>query len=324
MKNAIYKHTRNIQADFYAWWNFQKAKKQGKNLDDIYKPFFITAIPGSLHIIDLCLRFIPASQSVVLVSNGISDWEYQWALDHLAVDSNIRFKRMLRHADVIDFLFNNLDKPFGIIDYDCFVMKPLIFEKISAVKPGYLANAFFNYENPVIGLEIPETFLLFFNTPLMKVVQEKYHINSQRKKLKQLSRPIKKELLKIGINEENYPELHKNFFDTLRLWFCLGIADGYAINYIDKLTNFFEPSGVINHVGGSSYNNKSNNIWDMRGTYFWRRALESCGQKDIQEYYWKKFGELKSHNVLEMNPQLASQFSEEFLDFTNKIVTYYD
>ena len=41
-----------------------QVKDTGKNT------FFVIAIPGSLHIVELCLRFVPENVPVIIIANG--------------------------------------------------------------------------------------------------------------------------------------------------------------------------------------------------------------------------------------------------------------
>jgi len=44
---------------------------------------------------------------------------------------------------VIDLLLDNINRPFGIMDYDCFIFDPLIFTRLHDVSEKTLVNAVF-------------------------------------------------------------------------------------------------------------------------------------------------------------------------------------
>jgi len=193
-------------------------------------------------------------------------------------------------------------------------------EKFTEVKEEHMINAAFLYKNSVIDLDVIETFVMFFNTLLMKKIQRKFQINAQRKKYRQLSKETQQNLMKLGIDGLHYPETHKEFFDTLRLWVCLGLSEGYKINYVEKIAKSAKLQNNIIHVGGGSYHNKVDNLWDMRGSYFWHRVLEMCGDEELQEHYQSLFGHYSSKNILERNPIIAAMFSDEFFEVTERII----
>ena len=96
--------------------------------------FFIIAIPGSLHIVELCLRFVPENVPVIIIANGLTAWEYNWAKEHLGTKQIIQIPSMLSHGDVINALVKSVEFPFGILDYDCFFSTPISFTKLPTSK----------------------------------------------------------------------------------------------------------------------------------------------------------------------------------------------
>lgn len=91
----------------------------------IKDPIFIVAMPGCLCELSLCLSFLTNDQAVVVINNGLSNWELVWLKEHLPNLQIIQFSSyILDHAIILDFLLHSLENPFGILDYDCFVYEP--------------------------------------------------------------------------------------------------------------------------------------------------------------------------------------------------------
>jgi len=292
------------------------AKDQLLKYKDIDSPFFIIGVSGSLHIVKLCIRFIPSQTKIILISNGLADWENEWCLCNLRLSGFIRFSNRIGHGQVLDFLFKELDKPFGILDYDCFVLNPIIFEEIKLINPETFINAIFMYHNKMLGLEIPETFFLYFNTQILKMIKQKFHVSCMPFHFNGLSKKVKRRLNTIGIDKDHFPEDYKNYFDTLKLLISLGLAEGYKIDFIRKYPTLSQPNMEIFHIGGVSTPLATKGLWNFRGSYFWWRCLEECRDPILQENYKKTHDKITSQELLEKHPTYSSyQSFKRFFDF---------
>jgi hypothetical protein len=201
---------------------------QLERLRPIESPFFIICLHGSLHLVDLCLKYFPANQKVVLISNGLSKWEIAWAKKNLKVDDFLFLPKRVVHGVVLDLLIGSLEHPFGLLDYDCFVFNPSWFFRSSSSSPTSMLNALFVYSNNALNLDFPESYMLFLNPKLIRAIQNKYGVNSKVIDYQSLSPQVKNKLLEIQIDDNHLPEGHKKYFDTMRLWIALGFADGYT------------------------------------------------------------------------------------------------
>lgn len=293
---------------------------QSSRIRDLENPLVIIGMEGCLHIVSLCLRFIPDWQKVIFVSNGLTDWENAWAKRSLRFDGFLQFRKRYYHADVIDFLFSYFKNPFGIIDYDCFVFDPSFFDKFHELNSATLLNSAFVHHNPVLSRNFPETFLLFFNTNIIKSIQKEFKVDSKPVDYSNLSSNIRAFIGSIGITDNCYPEEYKTYFDTMRLWVCLGMAKGYECHFVSSYTNVSLPDDVIYHVGSGSSNSDFKTPWRARGTYFWRRALEECSYPDLQKEYWVRFGDAKAKDFVEQYPVIADQLTPGYFDQVEKII----
>jgi len=155
-----------------------KAKTQLTALAHLEDPFFVIGVPGSLHVVERCLRFISESQNIIFIANGLTDWENRWAQSNLKVNGMISFASMLKHGAVLDFLISKSKKHFGILDYDCFVFDPTLFAQIKLLKPETIVNAAFGHKNQALDLEFPGTFFMFFNQQILNMIKQKFHVTS--------------------------------------------------------------------------------------------------------------------------------------------------
>lgn len=292
-----------------------KALRTFPNLSEVNNPYFIVGISGSLHVIELCLRFVPRDIDIVLVANGLDPWELDWARNHFKVKETIVVDRMLNHGDVLDILFEKYPRPFGILDYDCFVLDPTYFYKMQVIDSRSLANGLFDHMNEKLKLEFPETFMLFFNTNSIHKIQQVYQVTSAHYNYFCLSPTVKRRLKTIGIDQAHHPEAYKDYFDTLRLIFSLGYADGYRCNFLERYTTISNPAYKVFHVGGISCPGMPKTKWGTRGVYLWRRLLEEHPDPELRERYWRRYGSFSARELLEINASLAEEIGGEYFDF---------
>ena len=300
-------------------WSFSK---QLHSLRQIESPFFIICLHGSLHLVDLCLNYFPANQKVVLISNGLSNWEITWAKKNLKVDGFLYLPKRVVHGFVVDLLIQELEHPFGLLDYDCYVFDTSIFERLSNLDSQSMLNALFVYTNSKINLDFPESYMLYLNPQPIRMIQKKYGVNSRVINYQSLPNHVKNKLLEIKIDEKHLPEEHKDYFDTMRLWIALGIADGYKCNFIERYPTVSIPSSEIYHVGcGSSHRLDVISKWEARGAFFWWRVLETTDKLDLQHNYWNEFGKYNSEDVRKRNPNTVDKLERSYFDQIETILS---
>ena len=306
-------------ATTYALW---KAACQFPMINDIPDPFFMIGIPGSVHIMKLNARYIPKEINLILVLNGMDDWEEEKARTLLKPKGIIRINNnaLVPHGKVLDLLFRNLQKPFGILDYDCFVFNTDYFSTITKLGPSVMLNSLFSKDSPVFG-KTPHTFFCFFQTEIIQYIMKKYKVNTEiRSFSNRIPSKAQKQLLTVGINKNTYPETGKNYFDTLRLIVSLGFSEGFTCNCLDL--NMLNQQSTLDafHVGGVADPNSTYGWWAVRGSYFWWRALETCDDLDIVREYYNRYGNRKSSQIFDGFPEYRNQTKPTFFDTVEKIV----
>lgn len=300
--------------------NYQSAS-QFSGLWNHKNPLFIVGIPNSLHIIKLCLKYIPTNINTVLIANGLSEWENDWVKDSLNIKQIIELKFCARHGTILDMLIDHLNVPFTILDYDCFVFNPELFYKIQPINILSICNGVFKYSNPNLSLTFPETFLMNINTEVIKQIKKKYHVSCNQYRYGLLSSKVKQQVLRIGIDGTHLPEHNKKVFDTLRLILSLGYSEGLRSNFIENYSYNDYPTSELFHVGGTSLPNYLQGWHQWRGSYFWRRALEVSKDRTLQAHYRNIFGRLRASDLLDQFPGFVKKAGEDFFDLVEKIVT---
>jgi thiol-disulfide isomerase/thioredoxin len=298
------------------------ASKQLKALADTTEnPFFVIVMPDSLHILRVFMLYAPETVHFVLILNGLNQWETDWLHSRYPGFREIVLKATLKHGRVIDLLIDHFKKPFGMIDSDCFVFNPGYFEQAKVLEEKTLLNAFFCLKNDELDLEIPQTYFLFFNAPIIAEVKKKYRVDSKLYKYKDLRRSIRKSLSVLGIDSEHLPEPATKLIDTIRVVLLLGMIEGYRVNFIKRFPTFSQPNPDMYHIGAVFFNNNNKRYSFYKGSYFWRVSLEKCGDQELIDYYHAKHGYISSQDLLMSNPEFASFTSTKmFVEFVDHIL----
>lgn len=141
-------------------------------------PFFVIVMPGGLHILMVFLRYIVNWVPLILVLNGIDEYEKAWIDQHYPELTKLSLRVTFKHGSIIDLIVDNFKKPFGMIDSDCFIFNSNYFEDIKSPPEDAVVNAFFYVKNQELGLEIPQTYILYFNPSVINKIKKKYHVTS--------------------------------------------------------------------------------------------------------------------------------------------------
>lgn len=301
------------------WLNRNQILTSIESIGALPTPFFIVAMPGCLCELILCVKHFNNKRPLVIIDNGLSDWEANWLRNWNHNLKTIQFaSETLNHDLIIDTLINNFDSQFGILDYDCFIFDTDLLEKLDHLASDEMISALFCQTDNDLGLFSPETFIAVLNPTVIRPLQKEFSASSRAIYYDQLTPEQKSALLKIGIDRDHPIEKYKGYFDTTRLWVCLGYAKGLRVKFIKRL-NTRDADGVF-HVGAGTSHTNLNRYWTKRGTWFWRRALEECPYQDLREYYYQKYGPLTTQDVLKQVPEIKSQLGDVYFENVEKIV----
>jgi hypothetical protein len=193
-----------------------------------------------------------------------------------------------------------------------------------------MLNAFFLRTQGVI--EIPGTYFLYFNTPIINSIRQKYHVGSKIVTNSQLNKRIKEQLATIGFVENIYPQKGMDQFDTLILLIALGISEGLSCNYCMRVPG--SPSldsdrYEIFHVSGTTIRSTAHlqtpsfERWRLRGSFFWYRLLEAHNDDELKRQYQKKYGDIKAGELLDKVPGSREKLGNEFFTTVDRILRQY-
>jgi hypothetical protein len=283
--------------------------------------FFIVLVPGCLHIARKSLDLIPESTKIILILNGLDDFEEKWIIRNLNRYLTVKTPILVRHYIVINSLFNSGNESFGILDFDCFVYDANFFEQISQIKEDVSFQTYFAYENKNLGLSFPETFFLFMNASVINDLRKRYSVSAAPISWSELNSQLQHKLGLIGIGPKRMPEQHKSNFDTLRLIMALSLCEKRPFNFLQKKDCYTRFHEDIVHVGGVSYPIGFSDTWKFLGSYFWLSVLEAEHDIELRQHYSKKYGKISARKLLDDNPTFSAEVEGKELETVDRIVS---
>lgn len=267
-------------------------------------PAVVVLMAGGLHIARLCVSRIPEGRDLVIVSNGLAPWEVRWARQHFPARHFLEFSHPWSHAALVDLLVGALPTNFTLLDYDCFVLEPSWFDRVDIVDPGEVVRGCFPFPVADTGIELGHTFLLQLNCGRLRELRARFGIGAEEHTWDSLPAGARDAILKTGLREGCYPESDKAYFDTLRAVVLAGLGEGLKCG----LPGRFPPQPVADlevvHVGGVVPRASIYNLWLYRGAYFWRLALEACGDEELAGRYRRESAGLDQ--LAASHPQFAA------------------
>lgn len=304
--------------NYYPTWQTEFIEKLKKDLVKYKKledPVFIILIPGSLHLADLCIRHLPKRQNIILLLNNLSEWEHEWAKSNLVCAGLIHIQCLLDHPVVLNVLFEVINIPFGVMDYDCYLTNKNGFQQFRSIEDNSLGNVVFSEWIDELGFYLPHTHAMFFNTPLLIEVMKKYDVDCRRIAYKDVSAEIKTILQTLGINEKCLPEKDFNF-DTLKLVILLAMTEGKEFSRIEHPEN-----PIAFHIGCASNPERFDNRWRKCASYFWQKALAANNDKSLELYYHNQFPYLPSIKYLKESIDQDCATKADFFWNVEKVLT---
>lgn len=329
MRNLI-SYARIMRANARFWYrNPRSLRKRTRNIAAISRQastvgdaaFFIIAVPGCLHVLEACLRFVPKETRLVVVANGLDAWEILWLHESQPTLPLLVCEDVLPHGDVIQSLVRSGIASFGLLDYDCFVFKSSLFSEAQQLSEWSHCNALFTNQGAENFLDLPETYFMFINAEVYRHLMGKYRVDCGKTSYWQLPRKARIGLKKVGVNRRRLPEGYKGYFDTLRVIWCLAQVDGWGVTYLRQLPPLFCGSGEAIHVGGVSEVTRLRRLWGVRGSFLWRSLLESHPDEELRERYGRKYGKMSPEEVLASFPGSRERIGATFFSFVDDLAS---
>ncbi|MGE5090392.1 MAG: hypothetical protein ACM3QY_14795, partial [Candidatus Levyibacteriota bacterium] len=230
--------------------------------------FYVIVMPGMLHYLLPCLALVPEGVRVRLVANGARRWERRVVARAFPRFPMCRLRALpatsLTHGDVITLLLATNIANFGLLDHDCYVFDPRVFDDL-APGPGQCLTAVYGGVSQTTGLSYPETYFLFLNTPALRDICARYGVDARN--YHAIPEHLRSVVGRVGVGNGVFVKDHVTFFDTLHLMLTLAIAEGFDIRFLQWVDH-----GSIAHVGGTSW--KTPETKELIECYVDQRFLE--------------------------------------------------
>ena len=265
---------------------------------------------------------VPPEEPLILVLNGLDHWECEWIRSKLRHRRCLALRHTLSHGAVLDAFLKGMTSSFGIMDSDLFVFEPGCFRKAMEISANETASVFFSERKLAFKFPVPLTFFLFLNQPLLKALRRKYKVGAMACKFDELPALARQRLMEIGFDTAHYPQVHKQYFDTLQALLFLGLADGKQFRLQAEHSTTFTISREMVHIGAVSYGHTFGepDKYHWRGAYFAARALEACQDEALQRRYESKHPWMSTESVLRKVPGGREGIGHEFCEFVEETV----
>lgn len=318
LKKRVPKRFKKLYQKIKENYDIGKTRSGFPAINPINNPIVIVVVPGSLAQAYLNISILPKNQQVILLANGLDEFEIDWARRHLPqVNLVIHRPNTISHGKVIDLCINKIPASFGILDADCFLFDSNLLEEMIEVPDHAIWNACFARRTDNKWKRTSETFFLFFNRNLVLKIMNKYSVSTDYIKYNELPMRLRIKLEKIGIDAKHPLETDKpGYLDTTRILMVLAKEEGYSVNFIREFTT--KKSEGIFHIGAGHNHSNLDFYWNRRGAYFWRRVIETCPFDDLKDHYNKKYGLITSNDIKRAYPDLEREMGETyFLNIEN-------
>ena len=250
--------------------------------------FYVIVMPGMLHFLLPALALLPEGVRVRLIANGAPAWERRLVARRFPHFAMCRLRSLpassLTHGDVISLLLETNTGNFGLLDHDCYVFDPAVFDDL-APGPGQCLTAVYGGISERTGLPYPETYFLFLNTQVLRDIARRYRVEART--YHAVPEHLQSVVDRVGLGHGVFVKDHVTFFDTLHLMLTLAIADGFESRFLQWVDH-----SSIAHLGGTSW--KTPETKELIECYVDWRFLELMHDDVVRRRYAHRFRPFRS------------------------------
>lgn len=276
--------------------------------------FYFIVMPGILHFLLPSLRLIPTDIPLFFLYNGAKQWEIDFLQKKFPHIKGFKLATLphssLSHGDVITLLLRNNQSNFGILDHDLYIFEPKVFKKLN-LEDNECMRGIFRKQSRHTKFDYPETFFLFFNTPLLKSIMRRYKVEARL--YKRVPKRIQLNLERIGLSKGIYLKSHHNFFDTLHVILALAYSEGLHVGYIES-----NDHQSVCHVGGTS--SGTHLTKGLTQLYVNMRFLEFIDEPVLTHHYSYYFTNYPTSEAVKKRLSTMPE-TTHLLDFMNSLMT---
>lgn len=244
--------------------------------------FYLIVMPGTLHFLVPCLSLLPVHMRVILIANGAAEWECQYlarAFPRYPIFKLFTFPgSSLSHGTVLTLCLAWNERPFGVLDHDCYVFDPSIFDDLEFGERDCLVAVFGNTAAR-LGIPYPETFFLYFNSTLLRPIMGRYRVDARA--YRKLPQTAREPLATIGIRDGVYLKEYHDYFDTLHVLLLLALTEGLTVRFLQSVD-----ADSIAHLGSTS--SGVAHTKDLMHSYVQLRFMELLNDVRVRHLYRRR------------------------------------
>lgn len=210
--------------------------------------FYVIVMPGTLHFVVPCLALLPTHLDVVLIANGAAAWERSYLARRFSSYPMVTLATLpgasVAHGDVITLLLMSSERPFGILDHDCYVFDASVFEELVLDDRECIAAVYGDVATRV-AIAYPQTYLLYLDPQALRPIMRRYGVDAGS--YRTLPRSTRTALQSIGIRDGVYLKDYHDYYDTLHVLIALALAENWRLRFVQAITE-----SSMAHVGSTS------------------------------------------------------------------------
>ena len=223
---------------------------QERYRDRLNNHFYITVVPKTLDVLECCLTLLPKNFRFFLILNGLARWEQEF-LDRVYPNipkfTLLTINRSILYDRVLDMLMECNHSNFGIIDQDCFVVDNRYFAGLKITNGEFVISPFFSV-NRQANTKFPRTYLLFFDTQIMRRIRTQYELSFKR--CWTIPSKIESQLSALNLGYHNFPHDSLGYFDNFQLIWAMALYQGLSFGAGPTRMLLNRPYRIV-HVGAA-------------------------------------------------------------------------
>ena len=262
------------------WWTPGRFRRFQVLIDDqLGGHFYVIVMPQTLHFVLPCLRLVVQEAAVILLLNGVRQWEADLLRARFPDLPQFRVATLpnssVGHGSMINLLLRHNDRDFGILDHDLYLFDRSVLRQLHFADGEFLlcllsdASADGKWVYPL-------THFLYFRVGIFRNLMERYGVGAQS--YRHIPEPARSRLAALGLGDGETMKSYHDFFDTLHVLIGLAYAEGLAVAQIEMVAE----DGVY-HIGGTSVG--THHTKDLAHLYIHLRFLEFADEPLLLHRY---------------------------------------
>lgn len=247
--------------------------------DQLGGHFYVIVMPQTLHFVLPCLRLVVQEATVILLLNGVRQWEADLLRARFPNLAQFRIATLpnssVGHGSMINLLLRHNDRDFGLLDHDLYLFDKSVLRQLRFADEEFLLCLLSDASVDSKWI-YPLTHFLYFRVAVFRRLMERYGVGAQS--YRRVPEPARSRLAALGLGDGETMKSYHDFFDTLHVLIGLAYADGLEVAQLEMVAE----DGVY-HIGGTSVG--THHTKDLAHLYIHLRFLEFADEPLLLRRY---------------------------------------